>query len=184
MSADIVGRHWWLVSAVIWPPKMSADKANATWQMSADKVGLYVLGADIDGWHHLTWNDSSQHCCINPTAIKGMEWKKEYYYLFTFVIAKYYILSAILCGYWVTVMARGCQQQQPTPASNIIQMMQGSESECDIFNRGSSYLIVVWPTRSCFADWSKRHHMTLIIIIEWSTRHDRQCHYNDKRLSL
>ena len=26
-------------------------------------------------------------------------------------------------------------------------------------------LFVVWPTMSCFADWSKRHHVTLSIII-------------------
>ena len=50
----------------------------------------------------------------------------------------------------------------------------------------------VWPTMSCFADWSKCSHVTLIIII-WSTRHGRPCviiminghvtayHYNDTR---
>ena len=47
--------------------------------------------------------------------------------------------------------------------------------ECDMFHWGSSYfhvarttvrhlLIVVWPTTSCFADWSKRRHVTLRII--------------------
>jgi len=29
-------------------------------------------------------------------------------------------------------------------------------------------IIVVWPTMSCFADWSKCCHVTFIIIIEWS----------------
>jgi len=33
-----------------------------------------------------------------------------------------------------------------------------------------TYVIVVWPTVSCFADWSKCCHVTLIII-EWSTHH-------------
>ena len=33
--------------------------------------------------------------------------------------------------------------------------------------------IVVWPTMSCFADWSKCRHVTLVI--EWSTRHGRPC---------
>jgi len=33
---------------------------------------------------------------------------------------------------------------------------------------------VVWPTMSCFADWSKCHHVTFIII-EWSTCRSRQC---------
>ena len=32
--------------------------------------------------------------------------------------------------------------------------------------------IVAWPTMSCFADWSKSHHITLSII-EWSTFHGR-----------
>jgi len=36
---------------------------------------------------------------------------------------------------------------------------------CNIFNLSSSCLIVVWPTLSSFADWSKRHHVTLSIII-------------------
>jgi len=31
--------------------------------------------------------------------------------------------------------------------------------------------IVVWPTTSCFADWSKRRHVTLSII-ECRTIHD------------
>ena len=60
---------------------------------------------------------------------------------------------------------------QPTASKhwrNIILMMHGRE--CDIFNRGSSYFIVAWPTTRCFADWSKRRHVTLFII-EWSTRH-------------
>ena len=35
-------------------------------------------------------------------------------------------------------------------------------------------IIVVWPTTSCFADWSKRLHVTLITI-EWSTCHGRPC---------
>jgi len=26
------------------------------------------------------------------------------------------------------------------------------------------YCTVVWPTTSCYADWSKRDHMTLVII--------------------
>ena len=30
-------------------------------------------------------------------------------------------------------------------------------------------LFVVWPTTSCFADWSKRRHVTFIII-DWPTR--------------
>ena len=33
---------------------------------------------------------------------------------------------------------------------------------------------VVWPTMSCFADWSKCRHVTLINI-EWSTCHSRPC---------
>jgi len=41
----------------------------------------------------------------------------------------------------------------------------------DIFNLGSSYLIVVRPTSSCFADWSKRRHVTLSIF-ECRTIHD------------
>ena len=51
---------------------------------------------------------------------------------------------------------------------------------------------VVWPTMSCFADWSKRRHVTLIKV-EWSTRDGQPCvitminghvtvyHYNDTR---
>jgi len=119
MSADIVGRHWWLVSAVIWPPKMSADKANATWQMSADKVGLYVLGADIDGWHHLTWNDSSQHCCINPTAIKGMEWKKEYYLLLPVYVCHCKILHFICYSLWLLSYCDGTWLSTTTADSGV-----------------------------------------------------------------
>ena len=36
------------------------------------------------------------------------------------------------------------------------------------------HIIVIWPTVICFADWSKRHHVTLSII-EWSTCHSRPC---------
>jgi len=32
--------------------------------------------------------------------------------------------------------------------------------------------LVAWPATSCFADWSKRRHVTLSSI-EWSTRHSR-----------
>ena len=39
---------------------------------------------------------------------------------------------------------------------------------------------VVWPNVSCFVDWPKRRNVTLRII-EWSRRHGRPCHYNDKR---
>ena len=35
---------------------------------------------------------------------------------------------------------------------------------------GLAEFIVVWPTTSCFADWSRCRHVTLIVI-EWSTRH-------------
>ena len=34
----------------------------------------------------------------------------------------------------------------------------------------SEYCIVVWPTTSCFADWSKRRHVTFSII-EWRAIH-------------
>ena len=37
-----------------------------------------------------------------------------------------------------------------------------------------SFSFVVWPAMSCFADWSKCRHVTLIII-EWSTCHGRLC---------
>ena len=33
---------------------------------------------------------------------------------------------------------------------------------------------VIWPTMSCFSDWSKYHHVTFIII-EWSSHHGRPC---------
>jgi len=35
-------------------------------------------------------------------------------------------------------------------------------------------LFVVWPTMTCFADWSKRRHVSFVII-EWWTRHGRPC---------
>ena len=78
---------------------------------------------------------------------------------------------------------------------DTIQMMHGSETDIQIwcalvrhFNRGSSYLIVAWPTTSCFADWLKRRHVTLSII-ECSPLHGRPVviimstdrHYNDYR---
>jgi len=44
-------------------------------------------------------------------------------------------------------------------------------------------LSYVWPTMSCFADWSKRRHVTLSIII-WSTLHGHPVwHYNVTRVS-
>ena len=38
----------------------------------------------------------------------------------------------------------------------------------------ASSRLVVWPTMSCLADWSKCRHVTLIMV-EWSTRHGRPC---------
>jgi len=40
-----------------------------------------------------------------------------------------------------------------------------------LFSR-NTYFLVVWPTMSCFADRSKRRHVTLFII-EWPTHHGR-----------
>jgi len=47
------------------------------------------------------------------------------------------------------------------------------------FKRGSSYLIDVWPTMRYFADWSKRCHVTFIIIECWTCRRStvRYCKY-------
>jgi len=52
--------------------------------------------------------------------------------------------------------------------------------DCRTYNRASSSLsFVVWPTMSCFAGWSKRRHVTFIII-EWYTV-DRASFDNDTR---
>jgi len=50
--------------------------------------------------------------------------------------------------------------------------MSATAPECDISTSGSSYLIVAWPTTSCFTDWSKRRHVTSSII-ECPPRHGR-----------
>ena len=39
-----------------------------------------------------------------------------------------------------------------------------------VARRSITATVVVWPTTSCFADWSKRRHVTLSII-EWRTIH-------------
>jgi len=43
-------------------------------------------------------------------------------------------------------------------------------------NNDAEY-VVVWPTMSCFADWSKRHHVTFVIIESWSCRQSTVQHF-------
>jgi len=48
----------------------------------------------------------------------------------------------------------------------------------ELFTAAVAYSFVIWPTTSCFADWSKRRHVTLSIII-CSPLHGRPgWHYN------
>jgi len=54
----------------------------------------------------------------------------------------------------------------------------------DIFNQGSSYFIVVWPTMSCFADWSKCRNVTLSIIVCSPLHVHPGWHYNVTRVTL
>jgi len=53
-------------------------------------------------------------------------------------------------------------------------LLKEAKDELLRISRGSLFHIVVWPSMSCFADWSKCHHVTFIII-EWAMHHGRPC---------
>ena len=52
-----------------------------------------------------------------------------------------------------------------------------------VFSHNYAFCIVVWPSMSCFADWSKRHHVTLSIIMCSPLRGHPGWHYNVTRVT-
>ena len=95
------------------------------------------------------------------------------------------VQQVTLCR-WCTVVSSISKYDGP----EVENVARGRSPNATFSTSGPSYLIVVWPTMSCFADWSKWSHVTLII---WSTvprycrpcaiimtnGHVTICHYND-----
>ena len=62
---------------------------------------------------------------------------------------------------WCTVVSSTSKYDKPK-VENVTRRHSPSAT---FSNEGHHILIVVWPTMSCFADWSKRRQVTLSIII-------------------
>jgi len=92
-----------------------------------------------------------------------------------------WLVSKWHCSLWdrpgrtgQTCRQTGCCHDKSHPAIFFLDDLRGRFQLCALMVRGSSSVdrristtlpVVVWPTMSCFADWSKSRHVTLNIII-------------------
>ena len=114
----------------------------------------YVMYFRFYGWRHIcSWADVARHrrpAEAQCTRSLGLGYK--------------------MC----TVIPAACQRTHGTTfrALKVISRWQYRRRSLPSMTALLILFIVVWPTMSCLADWSKCRHVTFIVI-EWSTRHGR-----------
>jgi len=122
---------------------------------------------------------------VNTTAsvkFRNKSYKKYYWhYSYCRVYATVQCPSTCPPGCWLLQHAAGLLLWA-RQAGDIDRLLHGQSTAANVSSvvftatvEGRTETFVVWPTRSCFADWSKCRHVTFIIV-EWSTRHGRLYH--------